>query len=439
MLPATVAGLMVLFWCFGHWLGQTWTHARSHSGAVGGLPFPAGTESGPALESTAVTDAVTPASTAALLESTLLNLRKLPRGRGFLARLAEARLITDLARLGTPRLLALVDALLEEGGSDAEEMAGRLLGPVLLARDPAGVWLWLRDGAGTGGETRLRFLSGTGAVFGAWAARDPAAALAAWDREAMPLVRSGKLDGAGFAAIFRSWGASRPEAALEAARQISDPAMRASAVEGLAASLGKMFENEPSSWPPDAAELINRVLAFSGDKASAGLTNLVKGRLRYEEPREVAAWADRLEMSPEQKTILSKAVADQWMTKDPPAAADWYLSRFLEEDSNAKAQALERIIRKWTRVDDNSRIRGNTFAPDPAAASDWLNAQGIGPASQDAMTALARAWGQAREPEAAVAWARALPDEAARARAMEAVTEEIRQRFPNDWTRFVQP
>lgn len=428
--------LLVLCWSFGEQAGRAKIRARYPSASSGMTPQ---RETGPRLEPGPVVNGVTPATRAALLETTLQRLGEIPAGRGFSTRLEEARLIKDLAQISTPQLQALVDALLEEGSTEAEEMAGRLLGPVLLVRDPAAVWAWIRDGAGSGSEGRIRFLSGTGGVFEAWAKRDPAAAIAAWRQEAQPLVQSGKLDGKGFWGIFKAWGESNPSAALEAAVQVTDPVMRESAAAGIAASLGKLFENEPGNWPPDADGIINRVLAFSGEKAGKGLQGLVKGRLRFQSPLEVAAWADQLQVSPGQKGMFEKALVDPWMETDPAAAASWYLGRIPAEDNAARSQALERSITGWTRVDDNSRVREIAAVPDLAAASDWLIAQGLGTTSQGAMTALARAWGQVREPEAAVAWARALPEEDARTQAMAAVTEEIRQRFPNDWPRYTQP
>ncbi|MES2707547.1 MAG: hypothetical protein V4726_13195 [Verrucomicrobiota bacterium] len=441
MLILLAGSLLVLCWRFGEQRGRSRTRLIHQAGTAPGMPQPPEESAVP--ESASGQDPVTPASTAALLETTLQRIKLTPQGAGFLTRLAEARLIRELSETGTPQLQALVEALLEEGSRDAEEMAGRILGPVLLARDPASVWAWIRDGAGTGSAARIRFLSGTGGVFEAWAKRDPAAALAAWHTEARPLVAAGKLEGKGFESIFKSWAASRPAAALEAAEQLTDPALRKSAAEGLGASLGTLFGNAPPTWPEDAEATINRILAFSGEKAPEGLKALVKGRLSHETPVEAAAWADQLRMSPEQKILFSKTLADSWMETDPAAAAGWYLSRLPAGDSAARSQALERSIRKWTQVDDNARLREIAAAahtpPDLAAASEWLIAQGLGTSSQGAMTALARAWGQAREPEAAVAWARALPDEAVRAQAMAAVTEEIRQRFPNDWPRLTQP
>ncbi len=437
MLITMAACLLGLLWYAGEHLGKSRARLRSQPAATSAISRPL--ETGPSLNSGPATGEVTPASTSALLETTLQRLREIPEGRGFLTRLEEARLIRDLSRSTVPQLQALVDALLDEGSAGAEEMAGRLLGPVLLARDPGAVWAWIRDGAGTGGEGRIRFLSGTGAVFAAWAKRDPAAALAAWNREAVPLVRAGKLDGNGLGGIFGSWAEIHPAEALEAADQLMDPVMRESAVLGIAGRLGKLFENDPATWPPDADALINRILAVSGEKAARGLQDLVKGRLQYQPAGEVATWADQIQMSPAQKTIFNKALADPWMETDPAAAAEWYLNRFPAGDSAGRSGALERAIRKWTHVEDDIRLREITPAPDLAAASDWLIAQGLDASSQGAMATLARAWGQAREPEAAVAWAMALPDETARTRAMAAVTEEIRQRYPNDWPRYVKP
>ena len=76
---------------------------------------------------------------------------------------------------------------------------------------------------------------------------------------------------------------------------------------------------------------------------------------------------------------------------------------------------------------------------DLTAASEWLIAQGLGTHSQAAMATLACAWGQAGEPEAALAWVKAVPDESAQSQALEVVMDEIRQRFPNDWQRLTGP
>lgn len=162
----------------------------------------------------------------------------------------------------------------------------------------------------------------------------------------------------------------------------------------------------------------------------------MRARLARQSPQEAAAWADTLTATPEQRVFIDKTIADPWMSRDPAAAASWFVDRVTARDPEGRAKALERCMQKWTSAGDQSIERDNRRPPDLAAASDWLIAQGLNAQSQTAMAALARAWAEAREPAAALAWAQALPEETARNAAIQTVSQEIRQRFPNDWQRL---
>lgn len=436
-----LAALMILTWWTareaGKFLANRSVASASGSSAPASTPSSAAGAGTPA----AVPETVTPEETDALLKSTLEGFRdyqKIPANT-FTGHWRRARLVSSLTNLSTTKLLALVDALMAEGSREAEEMAGRLLGPVLTSRDPARIWAWLRDGANADKPNYVRFLSGTGSIFSEWAKRDPQAALAAWNADAQSFVREDKVNPSTIVEIYRSWGENSPDAALSAVEKITDPADRLRFAEAAGWSLQKLFEGAPDTWPPDADTLVNRMLTLTGDKAAAGMERILRARLVQQTPQETAAWADSLASTPKQRALIDQGLADSWMPLDPAAAADWYVDRVSTRNAGLRGEALDRTIRHWTRAGDNNAARDSQSPPDLAAASQWLIAQGLNFQSQSAMATLAQAWGEAREPEAALAWARALPDPTARAEALQTVTQEIRQRFPNDWQRLTQP
>lgn len=359
---------------------------------------------------------------------------------GFLSRINEARRLKDFGQASTPQLLALLDALLAQGTPAAEELADQVLRGVLGQRDPALAWTRLRDDAAAGRKTSSRAIPGASELFRLWAKRDPVEALAAWHRDAPSLIQSGKMERESFGAISSSWAISDPASALDAVEQINDPMLRGIAAESAIGAISLYLKGDPATWPEGADLLANRPLALAGEKVRIGWGRIIEASLKYQLPAETVAWADQLKASPDQRISMDKVMADAWMSRDALAAADWYVERAAGRNEAARDQALERAIRKWTKVDEEHGYMGEPGTPvDLTAASEWLIAQGLGTHSQAAMATLARARGQASEPERALAWVKAVPDESARSQALEVVMDEIRQRFPNDWQRLTGP
>lgn len=440
LIVTVMAALMILTWWAAREAGK-FLAARSRSSASG-MTAPSSAAAGGAgkIQAASAGETATPEETEALLKTTLEAFRDYENvpSNTFNGHWRRARLVSKLAGLSTPKLLSLADALMAEGSREAEEMAGRLLGPILTPRDPARIWSWLRDGAAANKPNYVRFLSGTGSIFSEWAKRDPQAALAAWQADVQPLVREGKVSAGALGGIYQSWAETDPAAAFSALEKISNPAERQQLAQAAASSLQSLFQGEASTWPSNADTLINRMLSLTGNQTPAGMESIMRARLARQTPQETAAWADTLSATPEQRALIDQTLADPWMSRDPASAANWYVDRVTARDPALRGEALERSIRHWTKAGDQHVERYSQPPPDLAAASEWLIAQGLNTQSQAAMSTLARAWVEAREPEAALAWAQALPDPTARAEALQTVTQEIRQRFPNDWQRLTQ-
>ena len=100
--------------------------------------------------------------------------------------------------------------------------------------------------------------------------------------------------------------------------------------------------------------------------------------------------------------------------RDRQAAADWLVSR--AQSPAERAHALEQIIFQWAQYD-------------PAAAGQWLVAQGLDANASRAMQIYADKVAAAF-PAEAVAWARRIPDEQARNRTLASVSERVRKSHP---------
>ena len=189
---------------------------------------------------------------------------------GFLSRINEARRLKDLGQASTPQLLALLDALLAQGTPAAEELADQVLRGVLGQCDPALAWTRLRDDAAAGRTTSSRAMAGASELFRLWAKRDPVEALAAWHRDALSLIQSGKMERESFGAILSSWAISDPASALDAVGQINDPMLRGIAAESAIGAISLYLKGDPATWPEDADLLANRPLALAGEKVRIG-------------------------------------------------------------------------------------------------------------------------------------------------------------------------
>lgn len=266
-----------------------------------------------------------------------------------------------------------------------------------------------------------------------YAKNEPQEALAYWVAEYQKTPRPEWLKPEQLRLMFDSYGFHNFDTALRAAEELPGSELQKAALTGLQGAMASFFPKDTTAWRVDAEarELTQKIIAAAGEEARLGLNAALSARMRSEDPAATLAWYESLALAPENCGWASKALADAWAEKAPADAWTWYVAQAAPEQ---KSEALERAVRKWTETEAHFR---DPLEPDLAACSEWLIGQGLGEASQQAMSTLARAYAKQYEPEAALAWARAIPSEEIRQTAEREVATEIKKRFPSQWQQWL--
>jgi len=214
------------------------------------------------------------------------------------------------------------------------------------------------------------------AVFAAWAARDPKAALDHLKTKFKPgLLQSEVLD-----AALEKWAGQNPHAAWQwLDTNISGPLKE----QGLTALVQGWTRQDPAgaaAW-----------FASSGSTAQGALNALVSTWADLN-PRAAAAWIETLGIE-ENKIVGRLALASEWAQQNPAEAAAHFAPMMSSGREGTDLAAA--LVNSWG-------------AKDPAAAAAWIDQLQPGPARDEAAGALATIWA-ANDINAAIKWSEKLP------------------------------
>jgi hypothetical protein len=213
------------------------------------------------------------------------------------------------------------------------------------------------------------------ALFGAWAARDPQAAL----EYAKTRFSAGLLQSEVLAAALEKWGAQQPAAAWQwVEANVTGPFKEQ--------AFGALMQGWARADPPGAAGWF----AARGGTSQSALSALVSTWADLN-PRAAAAWIETL-ASEENQTVARLVLASEWAQQDSAEAAAYFTPMLTGTKGQDLAAAL---VNSWG-------------AKDPAAAAAWIGQLQPGPARDQAAGALATIWA-ATDIQAAIQWSEKLP------------------------------
>ncbi len=242
-------------------------------------------------------------------------------------------------------------------------------------------------------------------VVSSWAEGDPVGALewyrdreasgdlAAWLGAAAPQL---------LAPVFQGLANTDPDAALRAAEGLRTLAEVHAAVEGMAASMAAAGKAERLLALSD--QLAARQAGADAEVVAAEVRALVVDAWSAYAPTDAARWIDAAGPHPE-KAALAKAVALNWVRRDPESAIAWMLKR---TPPASHGENLAAAVRIWARADPNAA--GNWFG---TAAAEGIE-------RDPALAAFAREV-VGRDPASAMAWASAVGRQAMREGAQDSV------------------
>ncbi len=356
-----VAGIAGLGVVTGYWLGQR--SAVTASAGVGARPTPA-------------------SSLRAILVSgpsdRAVDWRALLTSTGTL----NSDLLDAWARSLSPAQIA--DALKSLKGEPANSRRNDLLGALYNAwadRDPKG----FLTGAGDIAVPRLRE-SGVDEALKSWAAQDPKAALQ-WFKD-NPGTASTAATDQRYAAAIAGYAVADPAGALATVNALNDDnvhdrMMKSAATKALADALA-----DQGGFAQASAFFSQLPAGSTRDDAFTQLAT----RWTQIAPQDAATWVEGLSGDPQLKSTIGAQVAQAWAENDPAAAATWAAKMDGQaeppgpDNPTPPGQLLATAIRSWTTYDlDNVgsflNLLPTSPAKDPAVAIYALRASQEDPAS----------------------------------------------------------
>jgi len=256
-------------------------------------------------------------------------------------------------------------------------------------RDPQG----FLTGLGDISVPRLRE-SGVDAALKAMATSDPKAALQ-WIKE-NPGTASASATQQRFAAAIAGYAATDPAGALAAVNALSDSnpqdrQMKTAATQALADTLTGQGQYS------QAADLFNQLPA--GQTRTDAYSQLAQ-RWAESSPQDAAAWINSLTGDPALKSSASMQVAKAWAANDPAAAASWAAQQDIANadpnNTNANGQLLATAIQSWASYDLDG-------------PGQFLNQQPPSPA-KDSSVAIFAMRSSAEDPQGAMQWVGTITD-----------------------------
>lgn len=257
-----------------------------------------------------------------------------------------------------------------------------------------------------------------GALYNAWADRDPKGFLTGSNDITIPRLREGGIDEA-----LKTWAAQDPKAALQWFKDNPGTASTAAMDQRYAAAIAGYAVADPAG-ALDAVNALNddnlhdRLMKSAATKAladaladqggfaqaSAFFSQLPAGSTRDDAfaqlatrwtqiaPQDAATWIQSLSGDPQLKSTIGAQVAQAWAENDPAAAATWAAKMDAQaeppgpDNPTPAGQLLATAIRSWTTYDlDNVGSFLNLLpaspAKDPAVAIYALRASQEDPAS----------------------------------------------------------
>ncbi len=251
----------------------------------------------------------------------------------------------------------------------------------------------------------------------AWASRDVAVSqradmcigiMNAWSSHDAPAVQAyaGKMAAMTkppdsesiIATVFRTIAQGSPADAFDRLGTLSTPSDRGQALRGMLETVATDADRE--TFLAAAAGLRDDELRLQARRA------VVEQWVRRDAPA-AAAWVEKTE-SEWERTRLMDSLGMVWLQSDPPRAAAWWAARA------PGAETLVKIINVWAQQDPN-------------AAGQWLATQPDGAGTDTARTTFARQVADL-DPESALRWAETVSDAAARETTIDQVFSNWRSR-----------
>jgi hypothetical protein len=315
-----------------------------------------------------------------------------------------------------------LDALKSLKDQPANSRRNDLMGALYnawAARDPQGFLAVTHDIT----VPRLRE-GGVDEALKAWAAKDPKAALQ-WMKD-NPAAASAGANQQRFAAAIAGYAATDPAGALAAVNSLSDSAAdsqtKSAAIKALATSLtdrgqfsqaAALFSSMPAGQTRDDA---NAQLAQSWAESS---------------PQDAAAWIGNL-TDPQQRNTVGAQVAKAWAANDPAAAATWAAQMDVQNAAGAdpnnpsagpNGQLLASAIQSWTNYDLD-------------AAGQFLNQLPSSP-TKDSSVAIFALSSTQEDPGSAMQWVDTITDDNLRQRATFGVALQWMQQDQAGFNQYV--
>jgi len=313
-----------------------------------------------------------------------------------------------------------LDALKSLKDQPANSRRNDLMGALYnawAARDPQGFLAVTHDIS----VPRLRE-GGVDEALKAWAAQDPKAALQ-WMKD-NPAAASAGANQQRFAAAIAGYAATDPAGALAAVNSLSDSSAdsqtKSAAIKALATSLtdrgqfsqaAALFSSMPAGQTRDDA---NAQLAQSWAESS---------------PQDAAAWIGNL-TDPLQRNTIGAQVAKAWAANDPAAAATWAAQLDAQnagDPNNPQAgpngQLLASAIQSWTNYDLD-------------AAGQFLNQLPSSPTKDNSVAIFALSSSQ-EDPGSAMQWVGTITDDNLRQRATFGVALQWMQQDQAGFNQFL--
>jgi hypothetical protein len=296
-----------------------------------------------------------------------------------------------------------------------------------------------------------------GALYDAWAQRDPQGFLAATGSITVPRLREGGVDDA-----LKAWAAQDPKAALQWMKDNPGPGSTSSNQQRMAATIAGYAASDPAGAlaavnalsgdnPQDqqlksaAIKALSDTLTDQGDfsQAAALFSQLPAGQTQNDanaqlaaswasaSPQDASAWVASL-TDPQQQTAMGIQVAKAWAANDPAAAALWAAG--MDQVTSAEAalnnstgtpsgQLLATAIQSWTNYDLD-------------AAGQFLNQMPPSP-TKDSSVAIFALGSSSEDPGAAMQWAGTITDDNARQGATLGVALQWMQQDQNGFNQYL--
>jgi hypothetical protein len=214
------------------------------------------------------------------------------------------------------------------------------------------------------------------ALFGAWAAREPQAALDYLKAKFKP----GLLQSESISAAMEKWAEKNPRDAWQWIDANLAGPLKEQAINSLVQSWTRNDPQAAAAW-----------FVSAGSTSQSTLNSLVSSWADIN-PRAAAAWVETLTNS-ENKAIGRVSLASEWAQQSPADAAEYFAPMLAEKGGQDIGTAL---ISSWG-------------AADPAAASEWIQKLPASPAREEAAGSLATIWA-ASDINAAVKWSETITD-----------------------------